>query len=116
MDSAEVYGPVCVMIYYTCTHSDLKLQQKYRNSLLYEIKIILQNGAYFVLRNNMLNYFVICYLKSKLCCFAAFLKKKCGISNIARAIFLKYICKMRLLYNQGIFLLIEENDCTAIQK
>lgn len=62
-------------------------------------------------RNNMLNYFAIYYLKSKFSCFAAFLKR-CEISNIARAIFLKYICKIRLLCNQGIFL-IEESDCTV---
>lgn len=46
-----------------------------------------------------------------LCCLL-----KYEISNIARAIFLKYVCKIRLLYNQGIFLLIEENDCTVILK
>jgi hypothetical protein len=25
------------------------------------------------------------------------------------------MCKIRLVYNQGVFLLIEENDCAAIQ-
>lgn len=66
-------------------------------------------------RKNTLNYFAIYCLKSKFCCFAAFFFKKYEISNIARAIFLKYICKVRLLYNQGIFL-TEESDCTMIQK
>lgn len=62
---------------------------------------------------NMLKYFAIYYLKSKFFCFVAFLKKY-GIPNMTRAIFLK--CKIKLLYNLGIFLLIEENNCIVIQK
>lgn len=80
------------------------------------IKILLQNGAYFVLRNTRLNYFAIYYLKSEFCCFAAFLKRSVAFQILLELFFLKYMCKIRLLYNQGIFLLTEENDCTAIQK
>lgn len=41
--------------------------------------------------------------------FFFFLKKSVVFQN--RVIFLKYICKFKLLYNPGIFLLTEENDC-----